>query len=284
MARCLVTGHKGYIGSRIVKKLQAENHETIGIDLVCTKYMGDIRSDAFLNASAVWAKFKPEYIFHCAAKPSVQWSVENPSKSLSHNVYGTSRVLEFAKMINAKRVIFSSSAAVYGNDGKPCSPYGAHKYMSEIECKLYAGLYDIDTVSLRYFNVFSKDQKYGGAYSTVIAAWNYAARNNKPLYVDGDGFQSRDFIHVDDIVDCNIFCMNRSDDFLGNIYDVGTGESLTLNNIKQLISSMRRYEWVYRSERQGDVRQSCANNSALKIIGWSAKKDVKQSIKNIFGG
>ena len=126
MARCLITGHKGYIGSKIHNKLEALGHRVMGIDLLCTKYMGDIRSDKFLKSKNVWKDFKPEYIFHCAAKPSVQWSVDNPSLSLSHNVLGTSRLLEFAKSVNAKRVIFSSSAAAYGNDGRPCNPYGAH--------------------------------------------------------------------------------------------------------------------------------------------------------------
>ena len=283
MARCLVTGHKGYIGSKIYKKLEALGHSAIGIDLLCTKYGADIRSDKFLKGNNVWKNFKPEYIFHCAAKPSVQWSVDNPSVSLSHNVFGTSQVLEFAKMVNARRVIFSSSAAIYGNDGTPCNPYGSHKRMSEIECKIYAELYDIDTVSLRYFNVFSKDQKYGGPYSTVISAWNYAMRNKKPFIINGDGNQSRDFIHVSDIVDCNIFCMLREENFKGQYYDVGVGKSTTLNEIKNLISLSKNNEWVYNNERKGDVKVSVANIEPLKNIGWLAKKDVKQCIKQIFG-
>ncbi len=283
MAKCLVTGHKGYIGSKIFKKLEESNHEVMGIDLLCTQYMGDIRSDKFLRFDGIWKQFKPDYIFHCAAKPSVQWSVDNPSESLSHNVFGTSQVLEFAKTAGTKRVIFSSSAAVYGNDGYPCNPYGAHKKMSEIECKVYAELYNVDTVSLRYFNVFSKDQQYGGPYSTVISAWNYAMRNKKPFYINGDGDQSRDFIHVSDIVECNLFCMERQDNFGGQHYDVGTGQSTSLNEIKHFISSIRKGEWIYNKERKGDIKTSTADIKALQELGWVAETKIKNCIQNIFG-
>ena len=256
----------------------------MGIDLLCTKYMGDIRSDKFLKGNNVWKNFKPEYIFHCAAKPSVQWSVDNPSLSLSHNVFGTSRLLEFAKSVNAKRVIFSSSAAVYGNDGRPCNPYGAHKLMSEIECRVYSELYGVDTVCLRYFNVFSKDQQYGGPYSTVISAWNYAVHNRKTLLVNGDGEQSRDFIHVSDIVDCNIFCMNEDVNFNGRHYDVGTGKQTSLNHIKEVISSLQDCEWYYNKEREGDIRASMADMAPLKELGWSPKTNITKCIHTIFGG
>ncbi len=174
-------------------------------------------------------KFEPEYIFHLAAKPSVQWSVENPSDSLNHNVLGSSRVLEYAKLVGAKRVIFASSAAAQ----IPSSPYGAHKRMTELECKIYSTLYDIDTVCLRYFNVYSKDQKYGGPYSTVISAWMEMIKQNKPLRIDGDGTQTRDFVHVDDIIGANIFCMSQDRDFNGATCDVGTGTETSLTQLSE---------------------------------------------------
>ena len=283
MARCLVTGHEGYIGSHLYQKLQQLGHEVMGIDLMSIKQMGDVRSDKFLKSSK-WRSFKPEFIFHLAAKPSVQWSVENPSQSLSHNVHGTSCVLEFAKEVGARRVIFSSSAAVYGNEGSPSNPYGLHKLMSEMECKLYAEFYDIDTVSLRYFNVFSKDQKYGGPYSTVIAAWNYAHRNNKPFVIYGDGQQTRDFVHVEDVVDCNIFCMNHKDKFKGIALDVGAGVSTSLNQLKDVISTIQNCEWFYKEARTGDIKDSRANTASLKNMGWHPTIEVMNSIKQIFGG
>ena len=132
MARCLVTGHKGYIGSKLYAKLQDLGHEVYGIDMASDDMSEklDIRWHLFdHNKSYKHIHFYPEYVFHLAAKPSVQWSVENPSDSLSHNVLGSSRVLEYAKLAGAKRVIFASSAAA----SAAASPYGAHKQMTELE-------------------------------------------------------------------------------------------------------------------------------------------------------
>jgi UDP-glucose 4-epimerase len=283
MARCLVTGYRGYIGSALFSKLESLGHEVRGVDLICKKRPVDIRSKEFFS-SDYWNDFKPEFIFHLAAFPSVQYSVQNPSLSLSNNVCGTSTILEFAKNVGAKRVIFSSSAAVYGNDGTPSNPYGLHKLMSEMECKLYSELYDLDTVSLRYFNVFSENQIFGGPYSTVITAWRWALRNNKPLIIHGDGQQTRDFIHLDDIVDCNVFCMNYENNFKGQHCDVGNGVSLSLSDLKKIISKIKKCNWIYENERVGDVKKSCADISQLTKMGWIPKTNTTNSIKQIFGG
>lgn len=283
MAKCLVTGHRGYIGSALTDKLKSLGHDVRGADLVCEDRPTDIRTKGFFSSN-YWTNFKPEFIFHLAAQPSVKYSVDNPSSSLSNNVFGTSCVLEFAKNVGAKRVIFSSSAAVYGNNGFPSNPYGLHKLMSEMECKLYSELYDLDTVSLRYFNVFSENQVYGDAYSTVIAAWRWAIKNNLPLVVHGDGNQTRDFIHLDDIVDCNVFCMNYVNDFKGQHYDVGNGVSLSLNDLKEIISKITKCAWTNESERIGDVKESCADVTQLNKMGWYPKTNTTNSIKQIFGG
>jgi UDP-glucose 4-epimerase len=155
--------------------------------------------------------------------------------------------------------------------------------MSEMECKLYSELYDLDTVSLRYFNVFSKSQILGQPYSTVIAAWRWALRSNKPLIIHGDGEQTRDFIHLDDIVDCNVFCMNYKNNFKGQHCDVGNGVSLSLNDLKEIISKIKKCNWIYESERVGDVKKSCADISQLTKMGWSPKTNTTNSIKQIFG-
>ena len=211
--------------------------------------------------------------------PSVSWSVENPSEALSHNVLGSSRVLEFAKSVNAQRVIFASSAAVYGAS----SPYGVHKMMTEKECKLYSDLYKIDTVCLRYFNVYSKDQKYGGPYSTVISAWMEMIRQNNPLRIDGDGSQTRDFVHVDDIVSANIFCMNQEKDFKGVICDVGTGIETSLNQMKEIIDKNTSVVWEQTNTRAGDIQFSRANTKFLNEMGWSAQININNGLKQCFG-
>lgn len=281
MAKCLVTGHKGYIGSKLYDKLVGLGHEVHGVDMISmdpTEGL-DIRKHLFHNGKP-WLKFVPEYIFHLAAKPSVSWSVENPSESLSHNVLGSSRVLEFASAVGATRVIFASSAAIYGL----ASPYGLHKLMTEKECLLYSRLYNVDTVSLRYFNVYSADQKSGGPYSTVISAWMEAHRAHQKLRIDGDGLQTRDFIHVDDIISANIFCMNYSENFNGANYDVGTGTETSIDHIRQYINKRMQTQWLETPERQGDIKSSCANTVPLKEMGWSAQIDIENGLENCFGG
>ena len=278
MANCLVTGHRGYIGAKLYKKLTQLGHNVRGIDVASSDISEklDIRWHLFdYKKNFKHLEFKPEYIFHLAAKPSVQWSVENPSDSLYHNVMGSSRVLEYAKLVGAKRVIFASSAAAI----TPTSPYGAHKRMTEIECKIYASLYDVDTISLRYFNVYSEDQEYGGPYSTVISAWLESIKNNKPLRLDGDGSQTRDFIHVDDIVDVNIHCMNHKQNFKGEVYDVGTGCSQSLLEIKKYFDNLFDVEWDIQPARLGDIKRSKANITKLNNIGWRPKVDLKTGLR-----
>jgi UDP-glucose 4-epimerase len=278
MARCLVTGHKGYIGSKLFRKLKELGHDVYGIDTEAKDISEklDIRWHLFDHEKQFnHIKFKPEYIFHLAAKPSVQWSVENPSESLSHNVMGSSRVLEYANLVGAKRVIFASSAAA----DTPSSPYGVHKRMTELECRVYSDLYELDTVSLRYFNVYSEDQKYDGAYSTVISAWLEKIKNNEPLRLDGDGQQTRDFIHVDDIVAANIHCMNYNNDFNGEVYDVGTGNSSSLSHIKQYFENVFDVTWELQPERVGDIKHSKANISKLETLGWTAQINLKTGLR-----
>ena len=277
MARCFVTGNRGYIGSHLSLALKESGHEVRGIDLKVPQGQ-DVRRDLHHHIS-----FKPEYIFHLAAIPQVQYSVENPSETLSNNVYGTSKVLEFAKNVGAKRVIFSSSAAIYGNGNGPVSPYAVQKLMSESECELYSGLYGIDTVSLRYFNVYSADQPCDNAYATVIANWIRALRAGSKPYITGDGEQSRDMIHVSDIVSANIFAMNFEENFHGRRYDVGTGKTISLNKIKNFILEHHpSVEFDYVPSREGDVVYSCAQTAPLRNCGWESSVSIERGLRECF--
>ena len=269
----LITGSEGYIGSKIKKKLSF-----IGNNIYCV----DLKKG--LDITSFELKEEIDIVFHLAALPSVQFSVENPSYSLRHNVLGTSKALELAKNCGAKKFIFSSSAAVYGENGSPNSPYGMHKLMSEMECRLYSELYDLDTVCLRYFNIFSEDQKYGGAYSTVISAWMEMLRKSRSLRIDGDGSQSRDFIHVDDIVSANLFCMNYEERFSGRCFDVGLGREISLLQIKNIIDErQKRITWNYSPSRSGDIKNSCADLSkGLQVLGWKPKIDPIKEFEEYF--
>jgi UDP-glucose 4-epimerase len=268
----LVTGYRGYIGSRLYQELKKLGHDVYGLDLK----EGEDIIECLPNLPC-------EYVFHMAALPRVEYSVASPSYTLKHNVYATSILLEWAVEHGVKRVIFSSSAAAGASPG-PKSPYGLHKLMSELECQLYSELYNLDVVCLRYFNVFSEDQNYGGSYSTVICAWKEMLKTDQQLRIDGEGTQSRDFIHVNDIVDANIFCMNCSEKFSRQYYDVGTGEAISLNEIKEIVEFYHEATFLRSPPRPGDITAAKADISQLKNMGWSAKIEPLQAIKNCFKG
>ena len=270
--KILVTGYKGYIGSHVYKTLQGKKHEVHGIDLKD----GDDVLHCLPNEDF-------DYIFHLAALPRVEYSVHYPSYTLKQNVLVTSTLLEWAKDHKVKRVIFSSSSAVIGNgDGVPKSPYGLHKLMSEMECRLFSELYDIDTVCLRYFNAYSEDQPFGGAYATAICAWMEMIREGKPLRIDGDGEQTRDLVHIDDIVSANLFCMKHSTNFKGKAFNVGSGSSVSMNYIRKIIEKYHNVQWKHSPERQGDVRHTLADISELKTLGWVPKITIDDGLSRCF--
>ena len=272
--KILITGHKGYIGSKLYKKCLELGYYVKGIDLKD----GEDILNCLPNESF-------DYVFHMAALPRVEYSVLNPSYTMKQNVLVTSVLLEWSRKNNVKRIIFSSSSAVYGDTQdktEPKSPYGLHKLISELECRLYSELYNLDTVCLRYFNVYSEDQLFGGSYSTAICAWMEMIRTNKSLRIDGDGEQTRDFIHVNDVVEANIFCINYKDKFNGNYYNIGSGKSISLNYIKDYINKYNKVEWNMSQPRIGDVKNTKADITKMLELGWSPKIDIEDGLKFCF--
>ena len=163
------------------------------------------------------------------------------------------------------------------------SPYGLQKYVTEWECKIYSDLYGLDTVALRYFNVYSPDQKTTGAYSTVVANWMEALRNGTTPWITGDGNQSRDMLWLEDAVDANIFCMEREENFNGDYFDTGTGDNITLNKLKELVNKYHpEVEFNYVEPRQGDVRYTKAHAEPLTEAGWKAKTKIRDGMKECF--
>ena len=269
--KILVTGHRGYIGSHLYEKLLSMGHDVVGVDL---KDGNDVLH--------CLPEEQFDYVFHLAALPRVGFSVENPSYTLKQNVFVTSTLLEWAKKNGVKKFIFSSSSAVTGNGDGPTSPYGVHKLMCELECRLYSKLYNLDTVCLRYFNVYSEDQEYGGSYSTALSAWMEMIRRGEKLRLDGDGEQTRDFIHVDDVVLANIFCMEYEKPFRGDWFNIAFGESFPMNYIKEYIDKNSEVEWIHTPPREGDVLHSTADISKICSLGWAPTISLNEGLERCF--
>lgn len=274
--KVLITGHRGYIGSKLFKKCTELQYDVRGIDI---KEERDILNILTLEE---FNNFKPDVIFHMAALPAVQYSVEHPSYTSKNNVLGTSTILEYAQKNNIKKVVFSSSSAIYGNNNFPVSPYGLHKYQSELECKLFSELYGMDIVCLRYFNVYSEDQIPTNSYPTVISAWMKKIRANEDPVIFGDGSHLRDYIHVEDIVDCNLFFANINKKFNGDCFDVGTGKNYSLNYIKDFILNKHKINFINEEARKSDSLSTLADISALKNMGWCARIDFEHGLEKCF--
>ena len=286
MAKCLVTGHKGYIGSKLFDKLRELGHNVMGIDLdeiISSDVVRMLREDRDGKFHPHYYRFEPEYVFHLACWPRIGFCLEKPVATMENNVLAGSTVLNFAnKCKSVKRVIYSSSSSVLGNGSGPTNPYALQKLVTEMECKIYSEVYGLDTVSLRYFNVYSEDQDASGPYTTAIAQWIHSIKNKIQPYITGDGEQRRDMIHVDDIVSANIFAMNYQGELNGLSLDVGTGSNISLNEIKDIIKDYHDIEFDYRDARPGEVVTTKANVDGLKRLGWTPQIEITDGIRNCF--
>lgn len=286
----LITGVAGFIGSNMAKEFQARFPKTdiIGIDdfssgkreaLIpgITFYEGSITDKALLEK--IFMAHKPEYIFHFAAIPRVSYSVEYPVETTNANVTGTVALLDSARKHGTKRLILSSSSSVYGgakilptkedeNLPDPKSPYAGQKLCDEVFCKIFSSLFELDTVCLRYFNVFGPGQYGDSAYSTVVSAWleSLYFPEHKKAFIEGDGEQSRDFCYVDNVVEANILAMQFDKQFKGEAFNIAHGERTSVNEVKELIEqyTKRSLDLEKKPARVGDVAHTHADISKAK--------------------
>lgn len=301
----LVTGCAGFIGSNFVKTFKKEYPKTkiIGIDDFSTGNKKVVDSSvklfeaSILNKKLVdkiFSKYKPEYVFHFAALPRVSYSVKNPTLTTEVNILGTVVLLEAAKNNNVRRFIYSSSSSVYGgakklptkeseNPVNPKSPYALQKYTGEPFCKIFSELYDLDTACLRYFNVYGPGQTGNSPYSTIISAWLeslYFPKKNK-AFIEGDGKQSRDFCYIENVVNANICAMNYKKKINGEVFNVGNGERIVINDVLKLIekNTNRKLNLEKRPDRTGDVKHTHADISKIKkILGFKIKKNFYEGL------
>jgi UDP-glucose 4-epimerase len=265
----LVTGGAGFIGSHVASALAPDNEVTIldsnpgDAPPGTTPVKGDVRDEGTVDAALEGI----DVVFHHAALVSVASSIERPKESHETNATGTLNVLEAARERDA-RVVYASSAAVYGQPREvpipethrldPISPYGLTKLASDHYVRLYNDLYGLETVALRYFNVYGPGQT-GGDYAGVIEVFLEQARNGEPITVHGDGEQTRDFVHVDDVVRANLLAAEM--DAVGRAFNVGTGESVTIRELAELVREAvgSDSEIVHTDPREGDIEHSRAD-------------------------
>lgn len=302
----LITGCAGFIGSNFARQLKKRfpKAKIVGFDNFATGkkaavpkgiifHEGSMTDEIFLEK--LFQKYRPEYVFHFAYVPRVSFSVKYPAKTVQNNIYGTTLLLEKSKDYKVKRFINSSSSSVYGGAKKlptrekdnrpdPKSPYALEKLTDETMSRLFSDLYGLDTVSLRYFNVFGPGQYGDSPYSTVVSAWLNAlyAQSKKKPFLEGDGKQSRDFCYVDNVVSANILAMQAKRKFNGEAFNIAHGERTNLLEVKKLIEkySGKKIVLEKRPARLGDVRHTHADVSkARKWFGYEPKVKFAEGLK-----
>ena len=293
--KSLVTGGAGFIGSNLVDRLLELGHEVVVID---NEY-SDVHDQFYWNDKAQNYKYdirdyentRPlydgvDYVFHIAAEARIQPAILNPIEAVSINSVGTVTVLQCAREAGVKRVIYSSTSSGYGLNQTPnietqpddcLNPYSVSKVNGEKLCKMYTDLFGLQTVCLRYFNVYGERQPLRGQYAPVIGIFLRQRAAGEPLTIVGDGNQRRDFTYVGDVVKANIMSAisNPEPEAFGQVYNVGTGTNYSINQIARIFD----HKTVNITPRPGEARVSLANNQKLrKTFGWEPTVNLEDWI------
>lgn len=308
--KVLVTGGAGFIGSNLTEELHKMGNKVIVLDNLITGKKknldnllnkrdfifieGDIRNPK----TCIDAAQEVDIIFHQAALGSVPRSIENPVLTTEVNIAGTVNMLDAAVKTNVKRFVYAASSSTYGDSlqmpkvedkiGKPLSPYAITKYVNELYAETFSRIYGLETIGLRYFNVFGRKQDPEGAYAAVIPKFVMSIKNNKQPIINGDGTYSRDFTYIDNVVQANILAAITTDkNALNTVYNVACGESTSLNTLFSLIKNevteynpdCKNIEPIYGKNRQGDIPHSLASiDKAVKILGYEPQYNVQQGL------
>jgi UDP-glucose 4-epimerase len=290
--KSIVTGGCGFIGSHLVDQLVKLNHEVIVLDRVHPKHRNPNAQYYLQDLSEDYTKFSYYFegvnnVFHLASEVSIPYCVEKPNESMSNNTLTTMNVLEASRLHKVNKFIFSSTSAVYGNslflpsvETNPVeclNTYSISKHTGEELCKMYYKLYGLKTIIFRYFNVYGERQHKTGQYAPVMSIFMRQKKNSEPLSIVGDGYQTRDFIHVLDIVRANILASQKELDNYGEVFNVGTGTGVIIKEIADLISDYQ----IHIPERPGEVLHSRSSIDKIKqALGWNYTINVLDWIKN----
>ena len=295
--KVLVTGGAGFIGSNLVRVLLENNNSVSVLDNFMSGYRSNldpfpsvriIEGDVRDKSAVELAMQGVEVVFHLAASVGNKRSIDYPIVDAEINVLGTINVLEAARKEGVRKIVASSSAGIFGelktipikedHPIEPDSPYGCTKLCEEKLCLSYAKLYDIEAVCLRYFNVYGPNQRFD-AYGNVIPIFVFRMLRDETLLIYGDGEQTRDFVHVDDVVQANI----KAADAIGvsGAFNIASGTRVTINRLVEMISKDNKNEnkIEHGPERPGDVRHSLADISlANQLIGYSPSVELETGV------
>ena len=292
----LVTGGAGFIGSNLVDYLIQQGHEVICVDNESAEcndkfywnnkacnIIGDITDYDFIKNC-----FKDvDYVFHLAAESRLQPAIKNPIEAVYKNCVGTTTILQCAREAGVKRFVYSSTSSGYGFNPSPnvetqpddcLNPYSASKVAAEKFCKMYSDLYGLETVVLRYFNVFGERSPRRGQYAPVIGIFDRQRLSGEALTIVGDGTQRRDFIYVGDVAKANLIAAEATLDkkYFGQVFNIGSGINYSVQEIADAISDNQ----TYIPKREGEMETTWSNiEKASEILGWKPEVDVLEWIK-----
>ena len=291
----VVTGGAGFIGSNLVDELIKNGHDVHIIDNFSSGKKENCNPKARIHfydiSKSKYLKKISEIIngcdgvFHCAASARVQPSIAEPIKYEKNNTIGLINILKTAADFNVRRFIYSASSSAYGPTDKlpsieedsvnPISPYASQKYYGEITCRMFSEVYNIETVSLRYFNVFGERQNLGGAYATVIGIFLDQLSKNNPLTVNGDGKQRRDFTYVGDVVNANILACNSPNVGKGEVINIGSGKNISIYSVAKMLSNSIEFKKA--------LKEPFANlasiEKAKKLLDWEPQTSLESWIE-----
>ncbi len=294
----LVTGGAGFIGGHIVDALIARGDTVRILDNFSTGSRTNVHPQAELvegdltrPADVARACIGIDGVFHVAALPRIPLSIAEPQRTHDSNVNGTLNLLVAAKDAGVKRIVYSASSSAYGNQpilplvetmqAAPTNPYGLQKHIGELYMTVFASIYGIETVSLRYFNVYGPRMATEGAYVTVMSAFLRQRAAGELLTITGDGEQTRDFTHVRDVVAANILAMESVHVGKGEVVNIGAGENHSVNEIARAVGG----PVVHIAARPGEMRNTLADTTRAKILlGWEPKVRFAEGMEELMKG
>ena len=312
----LITGAAGFIGSNLLEALLQLNQKVVGLDNLSTGNQRNLDEVQSIVTPAQWQNFNfmqadicnlascqtactgVDYVLHQAALGSVPRSVEDPITTNASNISGFLNMLVAARNSKVKRFVYAASSSTYGDHsglpkvedqiGKPLSPYAVTKYVNELYANVFGKTYGLQSIGLRYFNVFGPRQTPEGAYAAVIPKWIASMIKDEPVYINGDGETSRDFCYIANVVQANLLAaITQNTEAVNQVYNIAVGGRTTLNELyaqlkQNLISScphLKDSKAVYREFRAGDVRHSLASiDKAMWMMGYKPTQSMEQGV------